>query len=134
MEEHRIDFSEFAGTYSIDEAQNVLRKMQEKLSEEKIKALNIAASHVDSDLAHIGLKNKVHREENMLKFRTGGVLDLLVQAGWKVTEVNNGTAILIKAVGEESYTYYPKSNKLQVHSSNKWITNGQTWLKENILG
>jgi len=29
-------------------------------------------------------------------------------------------------------TYYPKSNKIQVHNGNQWIPNAQIWTIENL--
>lgn len=66
----------------------------------------------------------------MKKLRKNEFIDLLQINELIYEELEHSVLADIPKLG--SVTYYPKSNKLQIHKGNKWIENGFYFIKKHL--
>jgi hypothetical protein len=94
----------------------------------KIEELKKKALEVDSDLAYMGIRKKIKREERMQDFMNNWHNNLSEVCD--VSEVNNGFQLIFNNL---KYIYFPKSDKLFKKLPGQWYENGLKILKKEIL-
>jgi hypothetical protein len=118
----KIDLTEFAGTYSIEEASMMAVKLQEKI--EKYKSEN-AGSEVTTDAS------KTLTNERMIYAIESGIIKELIDKGCIVREHAKQGKFVINTF-DFTLDFYPKSNKILIHGG-EWKTDALNWLNIHIL-
>lgn len=99
-----------------------------KKSEELLKQ----SSEEDNDLKALGLQTKAIRERRNENFEENWLEKIKNSENvLNFNTIADGYRLTAKVYGMLSF--YPKSNKVLIHSQNKWIKPGLQWLIKNLL-
>lgn len=56
----------------------------------------------------------------------------LIALNYDVSFVQETFSFVIRETPVGDITYFPKSNKIQIHADNRWLINGLDWLTKNL--
>ena len=96
----------------------------------KSEELRIKAGEIESDIAYLGVANKIMREERKERFEDKWLQLLLAKTNILHDKKTGKYEIWHHRLG--TLDYYPKANKLLVRSQNKWYPRGLNWLIKNF--
>jgi hypothetical protein len=82
----KIDCSDLAGTYNLQEAKQLVAEIQRRIGV----ALTTSAQSEDNDLKYMGAMKKAIKEKNLTKLYNSTLLDDLIKIGCTVTTFKNG--------------------------------------------
>jgi predicted transcriptional regulator len=123
-----IDCSDLAGTYNLDEAKDLVIELQKRINS----AMKEEAAQEDNDLKYMGAMKKVIRHANIVRMYESKMLDKLRDKGVFVAEHEEGSRIVITPVEGTSITFYPKSDKCQIHSENRWVKHAYSFINKQF--
>lgn len=126
--EKTIDCSDLIGTYTLDEAKELVNTINKRI----VNALKEDAAEEDNDLAYMGKVKKAIRHANVSRIYEEEIIDKLRSKGIDVEEYEEGTRLVLSPVGSSRITFYPKSNKLQIHEDNSWVQGALTFIKKRF--
>jgi hypothetical protein len=101
----------------------------------KSEELRIEAGSIESDIAYLGVANKIMREERKERFEEKYLHQILAKDvcvthyelprdQYEMSYIRDGK--------QETIDYFPKANKILIRSKNKWIKPGLQWLIKNF--
>jgi hypothetical protein len=124
--EKTIDCSDLIGTYTLDEAKELVNTINKRI----VQAMKQDAAEEDNDLAYMGKMKKAIRHANVARIHEEGIIEKLLAKGIDVEEHDEGTRLVISPVGSSRITFYPKSNKCQIHEDNVWVQGALMFIKK----
>ena len=126
--EKTIDSSDLIGTYTLDEAKELVNTINKRI----VNALKEDAAEEDNDLAYMGKIKKAIRHANVSRIYEEGIIEKLRAKGVDVEEYEEGTRLVLSPVGSSRITFYPKSNKCQIHEDNSWVQGALNYIKKQF--
>jgi hypothetical protein len=127
-----IDCSDLVGTYSLDQAKDLIKTIQSRINKLESEELIDAAHQEDNDLKYMGAMKKAKRHINLVRFQEENIKQRLIDAECFVND-DDETKIIIVTKLNFIADYFPKADKLLIRAQNKWITNGLNYIKKHYL-
>ena len=124
MVEVTIDCSDLAGTYTIDEAKDLVNIMNQRI----IDAMNKQAHGEDNDLKFMGEMKKVKRHVNISRVYEYDMVSKILAKDVHVEVFDDGTRIVLNPIEGDALTFYPKSDKCQIHGTSRWVKGGFNYI------
>lgn len=89
------------------------------------------ANESESDMGYLGYNKRANRWSKYEDF-IENILPKLKQIPGIFIDTNINDGFIFTINGVKTYTFYPKSNKLNYHKDNSWKTRGLTIIKKLI--
>lgn len=94
--------------------------------------LKIQAQSEDNDLKALGLECKALREHRWENIKQN-YIDKFTNNSNILSFIEKEESFVLDTLSYKRITFYPKANKILIHSTSKWIKPGLSWIIKNIL-